>query len=143
MKVQAVSNFHFIYFLSSLGISIAFYHCQMKVLFRSYSRHASSFRGYKAAPAPKGDAYAIARDELNKKIKMPSIILVSPFLDKNVGSVSRAMLNFGLTDLRLVAPRCDHLSPDAMALAAGSKVSPNPYPYPYPSPYPYPAGLLT
>ena len=53
-------------------------------------------------------------------VKMPVIILVSPFLDKNVGSVSRAMLNFGLHELRVVDPRCDILSDDARALASGS-----------------------
>ena len=31
--------------------------------------------------------------------QLPCVILVSPYLDQNVGSVSRAMLNFGLTDL--------------------------------------------
>jgi hypothetical protein len=50
----------------------------------------------------------------------PSIILVRPFLDKNVGTVARAMLNFGITDLRLVDPQCDHLSSDARALASGA-----------------------
>jgi len=52
---------------------------------------------------------------------MPSVILVTPFLDRNVGSVSRAMLNFGMTDLRLVAPHCNHLSDEALAIAAGSR----------------------
>jgi hypothetical protein len=53
-------------------------------------------------------------------IMSPSIILVRPFLDKNVGTVARAMLNFGITDLRLVDPQCDHLSSDARALASGA-----------------------
>ena len=56
----------------------------------------------------------------NSKVKMPVIILVNPFLDANVGSVSRNMLNFGLTDLRIVSPECDHLSENAKALAVGS-----------------------
>ena len=30
------------------------------------------------------------------------------------------MLNFGLTELRLVDPRCDHLSEASQAIAAGS-----------------------
>ena len=34
--------------------------------------------------------------------------------------VSRSMLNFGLTELRLVDPRCDHLSEASQAIAAGS-----------------------
>ena len=39
-----------------------------------------------------------------------TVILVNPFLDRNVGAVARAMLNFGLHDLVLVDPLCDHLS---------------------------------
>lgn len=53
---------------------------------------------------------------------LPCIILVNPYLDQNVGSVSRAMLNFGLTDLRVVdpQPQCDIRSEQARALAVGS-----------------------
>ncbi|MEX1060379.1 MAG: RNA methyltransferase, partial [Methyloceanibacter sp.] len=35
----------------------------------------------------------------------PAIILVKPQLGENIGFAARAMANFGLTDLRLVAPR--------------------------------------
>jgi len=35
----------------------------------------------------------------------PAIILVGAQLGENIGAVARAMLNFGLTDLRLVTPR--------------------------------------
>ncbi len=35
----------------------------------------------------------------------PSVILVRPQLGQNVGMAARAMANFGLTDLRIVAPR--------------------------------------
>lgn len=38
------------------------------------------------------------------------VVLVNPFLDRNVGSVARSMLNFGLKDLVLVDPQCNHLS---------------------------------
>jgi tRNA/rRNA methyltransferase len=48
----------------------------------------------------------------------PVIILVSPQLGENVGATARAMLNFGLTDLRLVAPQCGW--PNARALQAAS-----------------------
>ncbi len=47
---------------------------------------------------------------------LPIIILVNPFLDQNVGSVARTMLNFGLHELRVVDPICDILSKDALAL---------------------------
>ena len=49
------------------------------------------------------------------------VVLVNPFLDRNVGSVARAMLNFGLNNLVLVDPKCDHLSQDAVTLAAGAE----------------------
>ncbi|HUZ92256.1 MAG TPA: TrmH family RNA methyltransferase, partial [Methylocella sp.] len=35
----------------------------------------------------------------------PAIVLVRPQLAVNIGMCARAMANFGLTDLRLVAPR--------------------------------------
>jgi tRNA/rRNA methyltransferase len=46
------------------------------------------------------------------------VILVGTQLGENVGTAARAMLNFGLTDLRLVRPRCGW--PNAKALAAAS-----------------------
>jgi tRNA G18 (ribose-2'-O)-methylase SpoU len=78
--------------------------------------NSGNFDGYRQT-ATKTGAYEIAA---SSKIVMPCIILVNPFLDQNVGSVSRAMLNFGLTELRVVDPRCDILSESARALAAGS-----------------------
>ena len=46
-----------------------------------------------------------------------SIILVEPQGDLNIGSVCRAMMNFGYTDLRLVKPRVDHLTENARKMA--------------------------
>jgi tRNA/rRNA methyltransferase len=46
-----------------------------------------------------------------------AIVLVSPKTPGNIGSAARAMLNMGSSDLRLVAPRCDHLSSEAVAFA--------------------------
>jgi tRNA/rRNA methyltransferase len=48
----------------------------------------------------------------------PAVILVGTQLGENVGTAARAMLNFGLTDLRLVRPRCGW--PNAKALNAAS-----------------------
>lgn len=45
------------------------------------------------------------------------IVLVRPAGPTNVGSAARAMMNMGLRDLVLVAPRCDHLSEQARAYA--------------------------
>jgi tRNA/rRNA methyltransferase len=52
----------------------------------------------------------------------PSIILVIPQLGENIGKAVRAMYNFGLTDLRLVAPRDGWPNPDAVAPAAGADI---------------------
>jgi tRNA/rRNA methyltransferase len=50
----------------------------------------------------------------------PAIILVRPQLGQNIGKAARAMLNFGLTELRLVAPRDGWPNPDAGPAAAGA-----------------------
>jgi tRNA/rRNA methyltransferase len=51
---------------------------------------------------------------------VPAIILVRPQLSENIGTAARAMLNNGLTDLRLVAPKPDWLSDRAIAAASGA-----------------------
>jgi len=50
----------------------------------------------------------------------PAIILVRPQLGENIGKAARAMLNFGLTDLRLVAPRDGWPNPSAGPSASGA-----------------------
>lgn len=50
----------------------------------------------------------------------PAIILVRPQMGENIGAAARAMLNFGLTDMRLVAPRDGWPNPRAEAMAAGA-----------------------
>jgi tRNA/rRNA methyltransferase len=50
----------------------------------------------------------------------PTIVLVRPQLGQNIGKAARAMLNFGLTDLRLVAPRDGWPNPDAGPAASGA-----------------------
>jgi tRNA/rRNA methyltransferase len=52
----------------------------------------------------------------------PIIILVRPQLGENIGKAARAMLNFGLTDLRLVAPRDGWPNPSAGPAASGADV---------------------
>ncbi|HIC66559.1 MAG TPA: rRNA methyltransferase, partial [Paracoccus sp.] len=37
--------------------------------------------------------------------RQPVIILVRPQMGENIGAAARAMLNFGLTEMRLVDPR--------------------------------------
>ena len=50
----------------------------------------------------------------------PAIVLVRPQLGENIGATARAMLNFGLTDLRLVAPRDGWPNPAAGPAASGA-----------------------
>lgn len=48
----------------------------------------------------------------------PCVILVRPQLGENIGAAARAMLNFGLTELRLVSPRDGWPSEKARAAAS-------------------------
>lgn len=50
----------------------------------------------------------------------PVIILSHPQLGENIGAAARAMANFGLGDLRLVAPRAGWPNQKAVAMAAGA-----------------------
>ncbi len=52
--------------------------------------------------------------------RRPVIVLVRPQLGENIGKAARAMLNFGLEDLRLVAPRDGWPNPSAGPAAAGA-----------------------
>ena len=52
----------------------------------------------------------------------PVIVLVRPQLGENIGKAARAMLNFGLTDMRLVAPRDGWPNPQAGPAASGADV---------------------
>lgn len=50
----------------------------------------------------------------------PVIILVEPQMGENIGAAARAMLNFGLTELRIVNPRDGWPNERAEAMAAGA-----------------------
>lgn len=50
----------------------------------------------------------------------PTIILVQPQMGENIGACARAMLNCGLTDLRLVKPRDGWPNEKATASASGA-----------------------
>jgi tRNA/rRNA methyltransferase len=52
----------------------------------------------------------------------PTIVLVRPQLGENIGKAARAMLNFGLTDLRLVSPRDGWPNPSAGPAASGADI---------------------
>ena len=52
----------------------------------------------------------------------PVFILVRPQLGENIGKAARAMLNFGLTEMRLVAPRDGWPNPAAGPAASGADI---------------------
>lgn len=52
----------------------------------------------------------------------PVMVLVRPQLGENIGKAARAMLNFGLTEMRLVAPRDGWPNPAAGPAASGADV---------------------
>jgi tRNA/rRNA methyltransferase len=52
----------------------------------------------------------------------PIIVLVRPQLGENIGKAARAMLNFGLTELRMVEPRDGWPNPSAGPAAAGADI---------------------
>jgi tRNA/rRNA methyltransferase len=70
-------------------------------------------------PVSKGSR---AVTETNPSRSHPIIILVRPQLGENIGKAARAMLNFGLTELRLVAPRDGWPNPAAGPAASGADV---------------------
>ncbi len=51
---------------------------------------------------------------------VPAIILVRPQMGENIGAAARAMLNFGLDRMRIVAPRDGWPNPKAVAMASGA-----------------------
>ena len=57
-----------------------------------------------------------------KRTPPPIIVLVRPQLGENIGKAARAMLNFGLTELRLVSPRDGWPNPDAGPAASGADI---------------------
>ena len=52
----------------------------------------------------------------------PVMVLVRPQLGQNIGKAARAMLNFGLAEMRLVTPRDGWPNPDAGPSASGADI---------------------
>lgn len=50
----------------------------------------------------------------------PKIVLVRPQLGENIGKAARAMLNFGLTEMRIVSPRDGWPNESALPAASGA-----------------------
>ncbi len=51
----------------------------------------------------------------------PVIILVRPTLGENIGAAARAMMNFGLSEMRLVSPKGDWPNQKAINTASGAE----------------------
>lgn len=56
----------------------------------------------------------------NAPIPSRAVILANPQMGENIGAAARAMLNFGLTDLRLVNPRDGWPNPRAVDMSSGA-----------------------
>lgn len=63
---------------------------------------------------------SMSEEKMENSGILPAVILIQPQLSENIGTTSRAMLNCGLTDLRLVRPREDWLSERALAASSGA-----------------------
>ena len=50
----------------------------------------------------------------------PAMVLVRPQMGENIGAAARAMLNFGMARMRIVAPRDGWPNPSAVAMASGA-----------------------
>ncbi|MFN3075671.1 MAG: RNA methyltransferase [Alphaproteobacteria bacterium] len=61
------------------------------------------------------------RESLPHTGPAPVVVLVAPQLAENIGTAARAMLNGGLTELRLVEPRQSHVSPKAISASSGAE----------------------
>lgn len=62
------------------------------------------------------------RDWVDALPAAPVVILCRPQIGENVGAAARAMLNFGLRELRLVKPECGWPNAKAVAMASGATV---------------------
>ncbi len=51
---------------------------------------------------------------------IPAFVLVRPQMGENIGAAARAMWNFGLDRMRIVAPRDGWPNPNAVAMASGA-----------------------
>lgn len=60
--------------------------------------------------------------DISLSTQAPVIVLVRPQLGQNIGKAARAMLNFGLAEMRLVSPRDGWPNPEAGPAASGADI---------------------
>ena len=56
----------------------------------------------------------------DKTLPQPTMLLVRPQMGENIGAAARAMWNFGLDRMSIVAPRDGWPNPKAVAMASGA-----------------------
>ena len=61
-------------------------------------------------------------EKIEAPVHKPAVVLVRPQLGENIGKAARAMLNFGLTEMRLVTPRDGWPNPSAGPAASGADI---------------------
>ncbi|TCQ01110.1 tRNA/rRNA methyltransferase [Sphingomonas sp. PP-F2F-A104-K0414] len=83
--------------------------------------HVRSEEGKSALSSPPVRAER-SRSTLVDETPPPVIVLVRPQLGENIGKAARAMLNFGLTEMRLVSPRDGWPNPSAGPAASGADI---------------------
>jgi TrmH family RNA methyltransferase len=76
-------------------------------------------QGAPTSPAVRAER---SRSTLADETPPPVIVLVRPQLGENIGKAARAMLNFGLTEMRLVSPRDGWPNPSAGPAASGADI---------------------
>jgi tRNA/rRNA methyltransferase len=76
----------------------------------------------KWSPSPPSVRAERSRSTLADETPPPVIILVRPQLGENIGKAARAMLNFGLAEMRLVSPRDGWPNPSAGPAASGADI---------------------
>ena len=89
------------------------------------STGSASARTERGTGGPRSVRVEPASSQVEKRRRdtsAPVIILVRPQLGQNIGKAARAMLNFGLIELRLVAPRDGWPNPDAGPAASGADI---------------------
>ena len=69
-----------------------------------------------------GDSDVLADGDGAVGAPPPVIVLVRPQLGENIGKAARAMLNFGLVEMRLVSPRDGWPNPSAGPAASGADI---------------------
>ena len=72
--------------------------------------------------AMKDNDSIISKGPLQFPESAPAIILINPQMGENIGAAARIMANFGLRDLRIIAPRDGWPNPRALEMARNAKI---------------------